>query len=549
MLRLVPLGGLGEIGMNCLALEQERDVILVDCGVTFPSTDLGIDVYHPRFDYALERHERLRAVVLTHGHEDHVGALPYLLDRVDVPIFGPAHALEIARHRLLDSGLRPDQLDLRATPVGVPYDVGSFRVEPIRVTHSIADATALAIETDAGTVVHTGDFKLDDEPVDGELTDEPRLETLGRSGVRLLLSDSTSIDAPGRAGSERRVGDAVARLVESAKTRVVVGMFASNVQRLVALGDVAQRTGRKMCLLGRSVQTHVKAAMAVGRLPWPSDLLVPSEALAQLPRDRVLVIASGTQAERAAALWRLATGAHPAMRLEPGDVVILSSRIIPGNDRPVFELMGHLLRAGVALTTRIDDPSVHASGHAHRDELARMIELTRPRALLPVHGTLHHLVRHAALGRSLGVGEVVVAENGDVLEVGADAPLRKIATTPTGKVATYGGEELAAEVIRERAQIARSGMCAVAIVIDAAGAPLVRPAVLLRGVAGPGDHDDVAVAVRRAVAETLRARPPRAAGDARSDDGLVEALRLATRRAIEEQVGGRPVVVVSLSRR
>ena len=369
VLRLVALGGLGEIGMNCLALEQREGIVVIDCGVTFPTTDLGIDVYHPRFDYLLARADRVLGVVITHGHEDHIGALPYLLAALDVPVYGPAHALELSRGRLAENGFDLAELDLITVQTGKPFELGPFGFEPIRVTHSIADATALAIRTAAGTIIHTGDFKLDPAPPDGELTDEMRFMELGEEGVRLLLSDSTNIDSPGSAASETEVGAALGELIAKCRTRVVLAMFASNVQRLTLLGEIAQRTGRRICLLGRSVGNHVRAAEAVGRLRWPSDLVIAPDQAAAMPRERVLVIASGTQAERMSALTRLASGTHPTMRLDEGDLVILSSRIIPGNDRPVFDMMGDLLRAKVELVTRITDRRVHASGHnAHEDE-------------------------------------------------------------------------------------------------------------------------------------------------------------------------------------
>ena len=461
ILRIVALGGLGEIGMNCLALEQEEGIVLVDCGVTFPSSDLGIDVYHPRFDYLVARADRVLGVVITHGHEDHIGALPYLLGALDVPVFGPPHALELIRQRLTEHGFDLAEIDLVTVQVGRPFDVGPFGFEPIRVTHSIADATALAIRTAAGTVIHTGDFKLDPTPPDGELTDELRLMELGEEGVRLLLSDSTNVDSPGTAGSERDVGDALEELVARARFRVVLGLFASNVQRLRLVGDIAQRAGRRICLLGRSVNTHVRVAEVVGRLRWPSDLLVPPDVAASMARERVLFIASGTQAERMRArspAWPPST--HPVLRLDAGDTVVLSSHgSSPGNTTaPVFDMMADLLRTGVDLHTRNTDKSIHASGHAHRDEQRRMIELTRPQAFIPLHGTLHHLFRHAELAREQGVGAVLVAENGEVVELSAEGPPVKAGRVPVGKVATSGGDELSEDILRERAQLGRGGV-------------------------------------------------------------------------------------------
>ena len=530
--------------MNCLALEQQEGIVLVDCGVTFPSTDLGVDVYHPRFDYLIARAERVLGVVITHGHEDHIGALPYLLGALDVPVYGPPHALELARGRLVERGFDLAELDLVTVHVGNRFEVGPFGFEPIRVTHSIADATALAIRTAAGVVIHTGDFKLDPSPPDGELTDELRLMELGEEGVRLLLSDSTNVDSLGTSGSERDVGDALGEIIARARGRVVLGLFASNVQRLRLLGEIAERTGRRICLLGRSVINHVRAAEAVGRLHWPSELLVAPDVAASMARERVLVIASGTQAERMSALTRLANGTHPVLRLDPGDTVILSSRIIPGNDRPVFDMMADLLRAGVELISRITDRRVHASGHAHRDEQRRMIELTRPRAFVPLHGTLHHLVRHAELAREVGVGEVLVAENGEVIELTAAAAPAKAGRVPVGKVAVAGGDELSEDVLRERAQLGRGGVACVSVVFDDHGAISGEPQVVSRGVLEPSFAAvarKVSLAVARAVVD----------GDARTradDDAVADLIRLAARRAFEAHTGRRPIVLVAVSR-
>jgi ribonuclease J len=543
-LRLVPLGGLGEVGMNCLALEQDDGILLIDCGVTFPSTDLGVDVFHPRFDYLNARSDRVLGVVLTHGHEDHIGGLPYLLSSLDVPVYGPPHAIELTKIRLAEHGFDAGEIDLIHTKVGRPFDIGSFNIEPIRVTHSIADATALAIRTAAGTIVHTGDFKLDPTPPDGELTDEDRFSSLGDEGVRLLLSDSTNVDSPGTSTSEASVGRSLGALVAAAKARVIIGVFASNIQRLRMLGEIAVATGRRICLLGRSVGNHVRIAQALGRLNWPSDLLMPQEMAAAMPRERVLVIAGGTQAEKMSTLTRLGQGTHPALRLDEGDLVILSSRIIPGNDRPVFDMMGDFLRLGVKLVTRITDPSVHASGHAYRSEQLRMIELTRPRAFVPVHGTLHHLVRHADLARDAGVAEILVAENGEAFDVTAGSVPVKGARVPVGRIAAANGDTISDEVLRERAQLGRSGIVLVAAVVDRRGALIGSPEILSRGVVDAS----FASAIRQASSAAARAITEADPRIRTQDEALRDAVRVATRRAIESHTGRRPLVLVTLTR-
>lgn len=527
--------------MNCLALEQRGEIVVVDCGVTFPNADNGVDVIHPAFDWLLERRDSVRGVVITHGHEDHIGALPYLLDDLDVPVFAPAHAMALIRGRLDEHGFDPTTLPLTTTKAGDRFDVGSFGFEPIRVTHSIADATALAIRTDAGVVVHTGDFKIDSGPADGELTDERRLAELGDEGVRLLLSDSTNVDSPGSARTESAVGEELDAIVAASPHRVVIGMFASNVQRLLLLGQVARKARRRICLLGRSMENHVRAARDVGRLDWPSDLVVPAEMAQAMPRRDVLVIATGTQGESPAALARLAAGTHNRMRLEAGDRVVFSSRIIPGNDRSVYDLYASFLRQGIEVVSRVTHPAVHASGHAHRGELERMIELVRPRAFVPVHGTLHHLFRHAELAREMGVEDVLVAENGDVVAVDREAALAKRGRVPTGKVSTMRGDPIPPEVLRERALVGRSGVVFVSIALSSAG--LAAPVdVKSMGVVGPLDHD-VLVHAGRAVGEVVRDLLARHHGAA-----LEEEARLTTRRVIESHTGSRPLVLVGVVR-
>lgn len=527
--------------MNCLVIEQDDRRILIDCGVTFPSEALGIDVIHPRFDYILDAPERLDGVIITHGHEDHIGALPYLLSEIDVPVYGPAHAMELIKRRLDEHGFRPDEITLHTTRVGEPYQVGPFGIEPIRVTHSIADATALAIRTSAGVIVHTGDFKLDPSPSDGELTDEARLAELGREGVRLLLSDSTNVDSPGTARSEHEVGEALDRVIGGATERVIVGMFASNVQRLILLGKIAQRTGRRICLMGRSVENHVRVAERLGMLGWPSDLLMAKDQVGSTPRERVLILAGGTQAESRASLTRLALGTHPALRLDPGDMVILSSRIIPGNDRPVYDMMASFLRAGIELVTRVTEPEIHASGHAHREEQVRMIELTQPRSFMPVHGTLHHLMRHAELARQTGVAHTLVIENGEVAHLPAEGEPFKQGGVTVGRVATFHGDELEEEVLQQRRRLAQSGVAMVSLVLAQDGRPIAPVQLRASGLLPEGDD-------RLRVVERAIERAVVKAGAFASDEQLADIARTAARRSFANEVGHRPPVIVTVSR-
>jgi ribonuclease J len=513
--------------------------VIVDCGAAFPEDDLGVDVIHPDFDYVLQNQDRLRGVFLTHGHEDHIGALPYLLGELEVPVWGPPHALGMARKRLLEHGFGPNELDFRVATAGQSYEVGPFQIEPVRVAHSIVEASALAIRTSQGIIFHSGDFNFDPDPPDGEPTDEARIRELGDEGIGLLLSDSTNIDVPERAGSERSVGAVLERLIQAAPARVVVALFASNIQRLILLGEIARRTGRKLCLLGRSLDAQVTVAKEIKRLGWLSDLLVSADEVREMKRERVLILAGGTQAERLSAMRRLADGVHPLLSLEQGDTVILSSRVIPGNDRPVIAMINAMHRRGLTVHTRITEPGVHTSGHAGRSEQRRMLELTRPRCFMPVHGTLHHLLRHAELGRSLGVSQTVVVENGAV--VGFDGQsANKIDSVRSGRVPiAIGGEVLSGENLQRRQELARLGIATVALALD--GRKLLGPPVV--ATRGIPNVDGDAAALRSLALEVARA-----VEQFREGRGLElgEHVRRSVRRKIEDLSGTRPVVEVSL---
>jgi ribonuclease J len=526
--------------MNCMAIEQRGEVLLVDCGVTFDDRGLGVDVVHPDFRALETFGSRIAGVVVTHGHEDHIGALPYLLKRHDVPVWAPPYALGLIRERLGEHEVLA-HARLRETRPRTPFRVGSFEVEPIRVTHSIADATALAIRTDVGVVLHSGDFKLDEAPPDGEYFDAERLAELGDAGVTLLMSDSTNIDADGPTGNEIDVAAVLESLVEGAPAAVVVAMFASNIHRLRLLGDIARKTNRKIVLLGRGVGTHARVARSTGYLPWPDDLVWSDARARELPRSRILAIATGSQGEANAALAKLARGEHPALDVGPGDRIVLSARTIPGNEPEVHALLGQLLRRGCEVRTRLTDRGVHVSGHAHRPEQRRMIELVRPRYFIPVHGTIHHLTRHAELARETGVEHAAVIENGRIAEVTAEG-LDTRGTMPSGRVHVFAGREIPAAVLRERQLLAEEGFASCSVLIDAKSA-LLEVTLVTRGVldeaAHPQELDDARAAVRRAIGE-LQAH----AEDAR----IAEEARRAVRRTFFKTRGKKPMTVVHVRR-
>jgi len=547
-LRLVPLGGLGEIGMNCMAVETDDSIVVLDCGVMFPDRELGVDVIHPDFSYLLERRHLVRAIVLTHGHEDHIGAVPYLLRHLDVPVYGPPYALALVRERLREHELL-EGAQLIATRPRARYVAGSIDFEPVRVTHSIADATALAFRTPAGLFVHTGDFKIDLSMEGSDAFDAERFAELGDEGVRALLSDSTNVDVAGSTGTEAGVADALATIIEQAHSRVIIAMFASNAHRMRAVIAATRAAGKQLCFLGRSVQLHARVAVEEGFLDDPSALVVPQDRVQSVPRDRLVAIATGTQGEPAAALARLAMDTHPTLRLEPGDEVVLSSRVIPGHERTVFGIISDLERRGVVVRSPLTDPGIHVSGHAQRDEQRRMIELTRPDGFLPVHGSYHHLRRHADLAHEMGVGEHLVVENGAIVEVDRTA-MRVVGRAPVGRISVDAGEEIPDIVLRDRAMLAQNGVVMAVLVVDASGKRLVQePDVITRGVVHEEASPGLIADARREVADALYGlRTPL---DRIDDAELREIARRTLKRFFWRELGRKPLtygVVVRVPR-
>ncbi|MDP3279194.1 MAG: ribonuclease J [Deltaproteobacteria bacterium] len=507
--RIVPLGGLGEVGMNCLAIESRDGIVIVDCGVTFPHDQYGIDLIHPDFSWLWERRDQVRGLIVTHGHEDHIGAIPYLLRMIPMPVYAPAYARVLIEHRLSE---HPDivNADLHTTAPRKKFSLGSsITVEPLRVTHSIPDATAFCIDVPGARVFHTGDFKLEEDPPDGEASDIQRFQELGREGIDVLLSDSTNVDVATRKTSERSVSSALTNIIAKLEGRVVVGLFASNIYRLQAIANAAIATQRRLCLLGRSVQTHVKAAQALGKLKFPSDLLVSPEVAMTLAPHTVLAIATGTQAEPASAIARLARNDHPFFRLERRDTVIFSSRTIPGSERAVFGLICDLERAGVNVHFSGIDSEIHVSGHAARDEQSRMIELTKPRSFIPLHGTFHHLKRHAELARSMGVENTLLLENGDTARW-SNGQLAQDGGVPHGRVHIDEGQVVAPPTLEERKQMSESGTVFAQLHLDKIGMLSTPFAVTTRGVLLEEPAHVLEGLARSAVSEALRlARGPR----------------------------------------
>jgi ribonuclease J len=539
--RLIPLGGLGEIGLNMMLLESGDDVVAVDCGLMFPGGDLpGIDYVIPDFSYALARGAGFRAVVLTHGHEDHIGALPYLLREVRVPVYGTPLTLALVGEKLREHGLL-EGADLRVMRPRAAFDVGPFRVEPIRVTHSIVDGMGLAIGTPAGTIVLTGDFKLDPTPLDGEPSDDERFAELGEAGVLVLCSDSTNVDRPGHTRSELEVGAALAERFAVASGRIIVATFASHIHRIQQVLTQAARFGRRVALLGRSMERNVAIAAELGYLRVPDELLLPLEVLVELPATRQLILSTGSQGEQNSALALMAAGEHKYAQIAAGDLVVISARVIPGNERTIGQVVNALYRRGAEVLYE-DNAFVHVSGHASQEDLKRMLSLTRPRYFIPVHGEYRHLLGHARLAASTGLPpeRIFLVENGSGLEV-TSSGARTVTGIPAGRVLVDGKGigDVGAVVLRDRQILSEDGVIAVSLAVDGKGALVAGPEIASRGVVYVRESEALLDALRAAV---IAALAERSADEPWDRDAIATRVRTAVRQFINQRFQRKPVV-------
>jgi ribonuclease J len=485
-LRIVPLGGLGEVGKNMTVYEIGGETIVVDAGIAFPRDEhLGVDLLLPDVGYLEGR--RLRAVVLTHGHEDHVGGLPYLLREVEVEtIVATPLTLGLVKSKLDEHGVGQAAQLIEADPTAPPLELGPFRVEFVRVAHSIPDSVALVIETAAGRVVHTGDWKLDHTPVDGLKTDVGKLAEIGNRGVDLLLGDSTNAERPGNTGSERLVGEAFRTIFPLRRGKILVASFASNVHRMQQAADVAVESGRKVTVVGRSMRKNLNIARNLGYVSLPDDALVNTDEAAQLPPDRVVVLCTGSQGEPMSALTRIAYGDHKAVSVEPGDTVIISAKPVPGNELRVHDSINQLAKAGAEVLHEEIAP-VHVSGHACQEELRTMLSLLRPRYVMPIHGEYRMLAAHAKLAREAGVPDerIVLAENGSVVEL-ARGGARLVDRVDAGVTFVDGLRvgDVQDVALRDRRRLADDGVLIVVTTRSAAnGGEVAPPELIARGFA------------------------------------------------------------------
>jgi ribonuclease J len=540
--RLIPLGGLGEIGLNMMLVESGEDLIAVDCGLMFPDDEMpGIDHVIPDFSYPLSRGAGFRAVVLTHGHEDHVGAIPYLLRRARVPVYGTALTLAFVAERLREHGLF-ESADLRPFRPRDLIAIGPFRIEPMRVTHSIADGIGLAIDTPAGMVVHTGDFRLDPHPIDGDTPDFRRFTELGERGVLALCSDSTNVARPGHTPSESEVGPALATRIESASGRVILATFASHIHRIQQVLDLAARYRRRVALLGMSMEKNTRLAADLGHLRIPAGVIAPLEEVAALPPARQLILSTGSQGEPNSALALMAEGEHKYVKVERGDLVIISARVIPGNERTVGRVINALFRLGAEVLYE-DNAFVHVSGHASQEDLKQMLTLTRPRYFVPVHGEYRHLLGHAELAESVGLPRerIFVIEDGHGVEL-TPTSARILEGFPAERVFVDGKGigDVGEVVLRDRQLLSEDGMIVVSLAVDPAGKLLAGPEIASRGVVHVKESEDVIAEIRGAVLEALGARDPAEPFDREVVGAQVKS---AVRRFVKGRFNRKPVVL------
>ena len=505
-LQIIPLGGLGEIGKNMTVVRCGDEMILIDSGLMFPDTEmLGVDLVIPDISYVVENQQCLKAIFLTHGHEDHIGALPYILKRLSVPVYGTKLTLGILEGRLRENGV--DSGNLRAVTPGEIVMLGCFSVGFIRVNHSIPDAIALSIKTPVGMIVHTGDFKFDYTPVDGKMTDFRRLADLGNKGVLALLADSTNAEKDGHTPSEKTVGAAFNREFQNAPGRIIVATFSSNVHRIQQVIDTAVKYRRRVAILGRSMVNVVNISLELGYIHAPEGVIIDIEEIVNYPANRIVIITTGSQGEPMSALTRMAMSDHRQVDITQGDTVIISATPIPGNEKVVAKTIDNLLRLGANVIYSRSD-GIHVSGHASREELKLMHNLIKPKFFIPVHGELHHLFAHAQLAEELGMtrDHILVGENGYVFEFTKDRA--KIAGRINWGVVMVDGlgvGDVGNIVLRDRRQLSQDGILIVVVTMNKETNKIVAgPDIVSRGFVYVRESEELMEEAKTRVLQALR---------------------------------------------
>ncbi len=539
----IPLGGLGEFGMNMMALRFGDDIIVIDAGMMFPESELlGIDLVIPDISYLKQNRQHVRAIVLTHGHEDHIGALPYILRDLNVPVFGTRFTLALVKKRLEEAGLL-DSTTLREVIPGRRVEIGPYEIEFIPVTHSTIDCVALAVRTPIGVIIHTGDFKIDHTPVNGEGFDVATFARYGNEGVLALFSDSTNVERPGYTQSERAVVPRIEELCRSAPRRVILSCFASSIHRIQQVIDIAQRVGRKVAFVGRSMVDNVEIAHNLECLHIPDGAVVRSQDIRGFEPRKLLVLASGSQAEPMSSLSRIAVDNHRFVSVEENDTVILSSRIIPGNEKAIFRMLDHMFRRRALVYYDNSAGVIHVSGHASQEEQKLLLQLVKPKYFIPVHGEYRHLFRHAALAHQLGVvsGEILLLEDGKCVEFTEEGAFRREPVT-AGRVLVDSGslEEIEEVVVRERKHLSEDGVVVPIIAIDKHTGNLEsQPEIVTRGFISD-NGSDLMTGARDVVLRTINTSN----SEEMSDWSVIkEKIRVDLKRYINKQTSKRPLIL------
>jgi ribonuclease J len=544
-LQIIPIGGLGEFGMNSMALRYGDDIIVIDAGMMFPDSELlGVDIVTPDFAYLEQNAKMVRGLILTHGHEDHIGGVPFLLSTLNIPVYGTEFTLALVERRL-DEHEMLDNVKLNKVKAGDRVKLGPFDIEFIRVTHSIVSCVALAITTPLGVVIHTGDFKVDPTPTDNELFDLHTFAEYGKRGVLLLMSDSTNVDRPGYTESERAVRPRLEELFSRSERRLVISCFSSSIHRLQQILDLAAEYGRKVAFLGRSMLSVTEIAHSMGLLSIPDSTLLRPQDIMQSPPEKVAVVVSGTQGEPMSALSRVAVDNHKHLYLQPGDTVVLSSRIIPGNEKSIYRMMNHIARRGADLVYGSMRPPVHVSGHASEEELKLILNLVRPRYFVPIHGEYRQLSKHAQLAQHLrfaGLEETFVLETGDTLELDKRGARRGDKIT-VGRVCIDSGsldDVVEDMIIRDRRHLSEDGFVLPIIAINKhTGKSEGLPEIVSRGFV-TGENNAILQEARNVVRRTLDSSSP----EERSDWGVMqEKIRADLKRYLSKQTQRRPLIM------
>ncbi len=543
-LTVIPLGGLGEFGMNMMALRVADDIIVIDAGMMFPESELlGVDLVIPDITYLKQNRAHVRAIVLTHGHEDHIGALPYILRDLNVPVYGTRFTLALVKKRLDEAGLLKSTTLREVVPGGRLVEIGPFEIEFIPVTHSTIDCVALAVRTPVGVIIHTGDFKIDQTPVGGAPFDLHAFSRYGHEGVLALFSDSTNVERPGFTGSERNIVPRIEELCRSAPRRVILSCFASSIHRIQQVIDIASRVGRKVAFVGRSMVDNVEIAHSLEYLRIPDGMVVRPQDIRGFDPKRLLILASGSQAEPMSSLSRIAVDNHRFVSVDENDSVILSARIIPGNEKAIFRMLDHMFRRRALVYYDNSAGTIHVSGHASQEEQKLVLQLVKPKYFIPIHGEYRHLFRHAALAHQLGCvsGEILILEDGHTLEFTEDGAFRRDPVT-AGRVCVDSGslEEIEEVVIRDRKHLSEDGVVVPIIAIDKhTGRMESQPEIVTRGMFSDNGTEFLAGA-REVVLKTVE----QSNAEEKSDWSVIkEKIRVDLKRYINKQTSKRPLIL------